>query len=292
VASTGHRAPARGSHFAPTRTARPYGSTVPPGAAARFSALESGIAGSVGLAVAPRDAGRITPFGSLQAAHAWSTNKVPVIATLLRDDEHDGQELNPDERSSAALALEQSDNAPIEALFADLKRIRGGLVSASAAVQTTLRTTGDETTTINTAPNDEGLTTYGQTDWPVSNEVQFYRALANGCLLNPQDTAYVLSLMRNAISYERWDAGSAGYPTNVPLAFKGGWELGTRGRYQVRQTAIIGSGNDGYVVSMLAIPTSGSFTDGTNMASSLATWAREHFDLDAIRAPHQCATAP
>ena len=82
------------------------------------------------------------------------------------------------------LALDQSNNAAIESLFADVERTHGGLIPASAAVQQTLRNAGDETTMINTTPNDEGLTTYGQSEWTVSNEVQFYRALANGCLLN------------------------------------------------------------------------------------------------------------
>jgi hypothetical protein len=144
---------------------------------------------------------------------------------------------------------------------------------------------------INTAPNDEGFTTYGQTEWTVSDEVQFYRALANGCLLDPRDTAYVLSLMRDVIGSQRWGAGSAGYPSNLPLAFKGGWGPGSGGGYQVRQTAIVGSGNHGYVVSMLAVPTSGAFADGTRMVTSLATWAREHFALDANRPPARCAAA-
>jgi len=88
-----HSRPASISHPAPIRTNPTYGSTTPADADASFSALESGLAGSVGLAVAPLGAGRIQAFGGLQIAHAWSTSKVPVLTTLLLDDEHTGQQL-------------------------------------------------------------------------------------------------------------------------------------------------------------------------------------------------------
>ena len=95
--------------------------------------------------------------------------------------------------------------------------------------------------------------------------------------------------MSNVIPSQRWGAGSAGYPSAVPLAFKGGWGPESGGAYQVRQTAIVGSGDHGYVVSMLALPASGSFSDGTNMLTALATWARQHLDLNATRPPAGCS---
>jgi hypothetical protein len=267
------------------------GPVVPLDAHASFAGLAAGLPGQAGLAVAPLGSGPIRAFGDLQTAHAWSTSKVPVLTTLLLNYEHTNQVLSSQGHTYATLALEQSDNAAIEALFGMLEKIYGGLVPASAAVQQVLRTAGDQTTTINTAPNNEGFTTYGQSEWSVIGEVQFYRSLADGCLLGPHDTAYVLSLMRNVVSYQRWGAGSAGYPATAPLAFKGGWGPASGGGYQVRQTAIVGAGHRGYVVSMLAVPSSGSFADGTTMLTSLATWAREHFVLDASSPPSKCATA-
>ena len=277
---------------APPRPAEPtrrYQSTVPAGAQASFGALEGQLAGPVGLAVAPLGAGPIETFGQVQVAHAWSTSKVPVIVTLLHDYENRGQVLGPADRNDAALAVEQSDNDAIDALFAELEQIHGGLIPASAAMEQTLRRAGDETTVVNTAPNDEGFTTEGQTEWSVGGEVTFYRALARGCLLNQQDTGYLLGLMSNVIPSQRWGAGSAGYPSAVSLAFKGGWGPESGGPYQVRQTAIVGSGAHGYVVSMLALPASGSFSDGTNMLTALATWVRQHLDLNATRPPGGCS---
>jgi hypothetical protein len=284
----------RASSTRPSVEAKPggashYGSTVPAAAGSSFATYEDQVAGRVGLAVAPLGAGQVHIFGRAQVAHAWSTSKVPVLVTLLRDDERRRAGLSPEERTDAALALEQSDNAAIDALFARLEQIHGGLVPASEAMQGVLRAAGDDATTVNTAPNDQGFTTEGQTEWSVRSEVTFYRALARGCLLDGHDTAYVLGLMRSVVPSQRWGAGAAGYPSAVPLAFKGGWGPDSTGHYQVRQSAIVGSGGRGYVLSMLALPDSGSFSDGTVMLSSLATWARQHFMLDAKRPAGGCA---
>jgi Beta-lactamase enzyme family len=256
------------------------GSIVTPGAAASFASLTGQLKGAVGLAVAPLGRGPIDTFGSYQADHAWSTSKVPVLTTLLRDYENSGQVLSAQGHTDAALALEQSDNTAAEALFSALEQIHGGLGGASAAVQRTLERAGDHHTTINTAPNDQGFTTWGQSIWSTTGEILFYRALARGCLLGPHDTAYVLHLMRSVIPSERWGAGGAGYTSSVPLAFKGGWGP-EAGGYLVRQTAIVGSGIRGYVMSMIAKPASGSFADGTAMITALASWARHHVEFDS-----------
>ena len=274
----------------PTPGSRRAASIVTRGAAASFASLAGQLQGSEGLAVAPLGRGRIDTFGSYQAGHAWSTSKVPVLATLLGDYEKSGQVLSAQGHTDAALALEQSDNAAAESLFSILEQIHGGLDGASIAVQHTLERAGDHHTTINTAPNDQGFTTWGQSIWSTTGEILFYRALARGCLLGPHDTAYVLGLMRSVIQSQRWGAGEAGYPSAVPLAFKGGWGP-EAGGYLVRQTAIVGSGDRGYVMSMIAKPASGSFADATAMITALAGWARHHVELDSRRPAASCSAS-
>lgn len=263
-------------------------STATPALASSFAALEARLSGPVGLAVAPLGAGPIRAFGRAQIAHAWSTSKVPVLVTLLANDEQRGTGLDSTDRENATLALTESDNAAVEELFSSLEQLRGGLVSASESIQAMFRRAGDTSAIVNTAPNDEGFTTYGQSEWSLRDEIIFYRALARGCLLDADDTGYVLGLMANVTPSQRWGAGSAGYPGSVDIQFKGGWGP-VDGAYQVRQTAIIGSGNRGYVMSMIALPASGSFTDGTNMLTALATWARQHFDLGVRQSPRGCS---
>jgi hypothetical protein len=260
---------------------------LPGNAQASFEALASRLGGQAGLAVGPIGAGEIETFGSLQAGHAWSTMKVPVLVTLLDDLRSSGQQLSGQEERDATLALEESDNAAAEALFGELERIHGGLVGASDALQRTLEGVGDQTS-VNTQPNNQGFTTWGQTIWSASEEVRFYGQLAAGCLLPVTQSEFVLGLMQKVIPSQRWGAGAAGYPPSVSLGFKGGWGPENGAGYLVRQTAIVSSGQGGYVVSMIALPASGSFESGTSMISALARWARGHLSLHAYPGPPRC----
>ncbi len=148
-----------------------------------------------------------------------------------------------------------------------------------------MRRAGDTATTVNTAPNSSGFTTWGQTRWSATGEVTFYRALAAGCLLSQADTGYVVGLMQGVESDQRWGAGSAGYPATVALAFKGGWGPEDGGGYLVRQSAIVTTGHGrGWVLSYLAKPSDGSFGTGTQMLSALATWAARTFAAETAPA--------
>lgn len=247
----------------------------PADAATSFQSFVAGQPGAVGLAIAPLGDGSILTFGQLQVGHGWSTMKVPVLTTVLREFEQRGTQLDGQAQADATRALEASDNAAAEDLFAGLEGSNGGLVGASAAVQDTLGAAGDTSTVVNTAPNSGGFTTWGQTEWPASGEVTFYRALARGCLLSSTDTRYVLGLMGNVESDQRWGAGSAGLPQ--PLMFKGGWGPEDGAGYLVRQTAIVGSGTRGYVFSMLARPSDGAFGTGTSMLTQTAGWVARTF---------------
>lgn len=277
--SPAHAAPVRkrAHHHAATRPA-PHPSTAVgvsfADAQASFDRLAAGLAGSAGVAIAPLGDGPTLTFGSLQVGHAWSTMKVPVLATLLAELERTGRALDSAQRADATAALEASNNSAAEALFVALEQSDGGLIGASQAVQGTLRRAGDQSTVINTAPNSGGFTTWGQSAWSASGEVAFYRSLARGCLLSGSDTSYVLSLMGQVESGQRWGAGSAGY---TQVAFKGGWGPENGAGYLVRQTAIAGSGGRGYVLSMLARPADGSFASGTGMLTALAAWAARTF---------------
>jgi len=240
------------------------------------------------VALAPLGDGPAVTFGSFQVAHSWSTMKVPVLATEMRDLEASGGTLSAQDRVNATLALTESDNSAGEALFTDIEAAHGGLVDASLQVQKTLRLAGDQTTVINTAPNDQGFTTWGQSNWPASGEVAFYRSLADGCVLAAADTRYVLGLMSLVVSSQRWGAGSAGFPAGVPLEFKAGWGPEYPG-YLVRQSVIVGSGSHGLVFNMLARPTDGQFSSATQMLTATAAWVKSEFGTGS---PHPVYTCP
>jgi hypothetical protein len=265
------------------RSGNPTDASVSTSAArASFDRLAASQPGQVGVAVTPLGSLQVATFGPLQVGHGWSTMKVPVLTTLLRQLEHSGGSLDPAGRDDATRALHASDNAAAEALFSRLEASDGGLNGASTAVQDTLRAAGDSSTTVNTAPNSGGFTTWGQTEWPASAAVTFYRALAAGCLLSGPDTGYVLGLMQGVESDQRWGAGSAGYDPNAALGFKGGWGPEDGGGYLVRQSAIVTARNGtGWVLTYLAKPSDGSFGTGTQMLTALAAWAAKTYAPDA-----------
>jgi hypothetical protein len=260
--------PARHHHHAHAAT----GALDPAALGSSFERFAASQRGAVGVALAPLGGGPVLTFGSLQVGHAWSTMKVPVLTTVLAELEQRNGRLGAQGRDLATRALEASDNSAAEGLFSGLEQSDGGLVAASSAVQGTLRRAGDGDTVINTAPNSGGFTTWGQSEWSATGEVMFYRALANGCLLSAQDTGYVLDLMRNVESDQRWGAGSAGITSSVPVAFKGGWGPEDGAGYLVRQSAIVGSGDQGFVLHLMAKPSDGAFSPGAAMTSQTAAW--------------------
>lgn len=256
-------------------------------AQASFGAVAGQLPGQSGVAVGSLGAGPVSTYGNLQVAHGWSTMKVPVLTTLLADLDTHGQRLDAAQAQDATLAVEQSDNAAAQALFGALETAHGGLDGASQAVEQTLARAGEQVT-VNTAPNNGGYTTWGQTEWSASDEVIFYRSLARGCLLPAGDTQYVLGLMSNVETAQRWGAGSVDF--GAPVAFKAGWgpDSDHGGGYLVRQTAIVGAGDHGYVLSMIAAPSDGSFGTGIGMLDRIAAWAAVTFDASTPVSPAGC----
>jgi hypothetical protein len=245
-----------------------------PGAPESFRALAESISGLVGLAVAPLGgSGRTETFGSLRSGHAWSTIKVPILVTLMREGN-----LSAQEQEWAIAALEISDNEAAASLFGRLEDAHGGLAGASSAVQEVLAAAGDTETVVATAPPPPGaVSTYGQTQWSLEGSTAFYRSLANGCLLDSGGTEYVLGLMREVIPEQRWGLGEARFDPHWRVAMKGGWgPESDSGAYLVRQAGVVEDGASGVAVAMIAEADSGSFEAGTSNLTRIASWLREN----------------
>jgi beta-lactamase class A len=231
----------------------------------------------LGLALAPLGGGGMHRFGSLQTGHAWSTIKVPILVTLMR--QHGERDLSAEEEDWAHEALTASDNEAAAALFGRLEDSQGGLQGASSAVDRTLRRAGDASTVVATAPPPPGaVSTFGQTEWSLASSAVFLRALARGRLLDQADTARVLGLMEEVIPEQRWGLGEAGFPATWNVAMKGGWgpEGSASGPYLVRQSGVVRHGGTGVAVAMIALADSGSFEAGVEALGQEAVWLREH----------------
>lgn len=242
------------------------------GAEASFATLAAELPAQVGLAVAPLGGGTPRVFGELQSGHAWSSIKVPILATVMREQ---GESLDAEEEGWAAGALTASDNEAAAALFGRLEDADGGLSGASQAVEETLRLAGDHSTRVATAPPPPGaVSTYGQTEWSLSASVRFYGSLAGGCLLGPSGAAYVEGLMEGVIPEQRWGLGEAGFPSGWSVGMKGGWgpEADAGGAYLVRQSGFVRDGERGIAVAMMAMDESGSYSAGAADLTRVAQW--------------------
>lgn len=245
-----------------------------PDATASFQQLASSLPGRIELAVIPLGAGQREVLGNDEAAHGWSTTKVPVLVALLRARGSEG--LTSQEQTWAQSAITESNNESVLALFGDLEQLKGGLGGASEYIESLLRMSGDSETVVATAPPPPGaVTTFGQTEWAPGEAVKFFRALALGCLLPSSQTTYVLGLMQNIEPSESWGLGSAGFSS---IAFKGGWGPESGGGYLVRQSGIIDPGSsEGAAVAIVAFAP--SFSAGTEMLTNAATWLNHHLQL-------------
>jgi hypothetical protein len=255
------------------------GSVLDSSATTSFRQLAASLPGRVELAVTALGTGASEVLGNDEAAHGWSTTKVPVLVALLRA--HGSEGLTSQEQTWAQAAITASDNQSVLGLFGDLERLKGGLRGASEYIDSLLRQSGDSETVIATAPPPAGaVTTFGQTEWRPGEAVKFFRALDLGCLLPASQTSYVLGLMQRIEPSESWGLGSAGFSS---VAFKGGWGPESGG-YLVRQSGIIAPGSSsGAAVAIVAFAP--SFGAGTDMLTRTASWLNHHLAIT----PHASA---
>jgi len=229
----------------------------------------------LGIAAAPLGPGSERSFGPLQRGHAWSSIKVPILVTRMRETGDTG--LDAEESAWAREALTESDNAAAAALFDRIAAAQGGHDDAALAVQAVLRRAGDHATAIATAPPPPGaISTYGQSLWSLGASTAFFRALGRGCLLSPAATTYATGLMEEVIPEQRWGLGEATFPARWQIAMKGGWgpEESSTGPYLVRQSGLLLHGKSGIAVALMAQADSGSFGDGVAAIDRLAGWLR------------------
>jgi hypothetical protein len=224
----------------------------------RFRVYARRAGGETGLAIAPVGSGDLRALGRLRQGRAWSAMKVPLLVAILRWRREEAgtadgvPRLSGSERRHAERALTRSSNLAARALFRELAE-EFGVDGARRRLQRVFTVVGDDTTRVSTELNPEtGLTNFGITEWRLEDGVRFFRALARGCLLSPDDTAYVLDLMRRPRRRSQWGLIDAFPPGAV--AMKAGWGPDDDLRWLVSQFAIVGTGPDAVVVGAMVRP--------------------------------------
>lgn len=187
---------------------------------------------------------------------AWSTMKVPVAIAALRKD--------PANEQLVTMAIQQSDNAAAEQLWASL----GSPEQAGQAVNTLLSEVGDSTQ-VNTAVTRPGFSSFGQTQWSMRAQAEFASQLQ--CIRGAER---IVDSMGNIGA-----GGDYGLGTIPGAIFKGGWGPDTSGAYGVRQFGLIPKVDGGYAaVAIAAQASDGSYASAQEVLTRMAKGLQERVE--------------
>jgi hypothetical protein len=245
--------------------APPPGTTTAPGSAAagagtllaaEFTKLENSLHATMGLVISAVGTNpKQLVFGDWASGPAWSTMKVPLTITALRE------ENPPTVTDSMRAAITESDNVAAESIWEQL----GDPVEAAHKVEAVLRKYGD-TTTVEWRKLRPQFTAFGQTIWSLTNQARFTAAAV--C---DSGNAPIFTLMGQVESDQRWGLGV------IPDSrFKGGWGPSPTGDYLVRQLGVLKTPTGLTAVAVATQPTSGSFNDGTEELTEVTKWLNSH----------------
>jgi hypothetical protein len=240
-------------------------SSAPPALTAEFAQLAKKLPAVVGIAFSAVGSGQEpTRLGEWQSGGpAWSTIKVPLVIAALQDDE------SHTVTDAMTAAITESDNAAAESIWAGL----GDPVTAGQKVDAVLRQAHDPTI-VQSQRVRPPYTAFGQTDWPLTEQVRFTSA----AICDKAD-APVFDLMGQIAQGQSWGIGT------IPgTRYKGGWGPSPSGNYLVRQIGVLTGPNGMVAVALAAQPASGKFDDGIADLNEMAHWLTAH--LAALPAGH------
>jgi hypothetical protein len=245
-----------GSHLSVRASTPPAGGRSQAALAADFVRLESKLDASVGIVISAIGSKQAPiTLGKWRSGPAWSTIKVPLVIAGTR-------EKNPSVITAAMdAAITRSDNVAAESIWAGL----GDPVTAAHKVEAVLRSAGDPTIVQSQKVRPE-FTAFGQTDWPLTDQVAFTSAAyCDGT------NAPVFDLMGRIEPDQRWGIG-----TVAGSLFKGGWGPSPTGSYLVRQIGVVPAPQGMVAIALAVQPASGNFDDGTADLTEMARWLSAH----------------
>ncbi|MCF8605659.1 hypothetical protein L5I01_20080 [Gordonia sp. HY442] len=222
----------------------------------RSRTITKSIPGRIGLAITPVGGDDTMNFGTVKTARAWSTLKVPVSIAAERAN---GKAVVGDIGS----AIRASDNDAAERLWGSL----GGDELAVNRVSEVLKEDHDgDTRVLSSISRPSSFP--GYTDWTLARQSVFGAHLP--CL---PDSGRVLGYMRAVESNQKWGVKTM-RKRGVTTAVKGGWGpvSDATGKYVVRQLGVVTTPRGAFAVSMAALPSSGTFSDGTAMLDRVGKW--------------------
>ncbi|OIJ98653.1 hypothetical protein BIV25_11425 [Streptomyces sp. MUSC 14] len=192
--------------------------------------------GTVALGVYDRSTGTTCTLRATSAYDSASTVKVTVLATLLWDAKKHDRYLTSTETKLATAMITKSDNAATSTLWKQLglTKIKGFL---SAAGMT------------KTVPGTGGY--WGLTQENVTDEQKLLGLVtAKNSVLSDNSRAYLLKLMGQVISSQRWGT-PAGAPATVAVHVKNGWLQRATHGWRVHSLGTFNGAGHDYMMSVL-----------------------------------------
>ncbi|KAB1978191.1 MULTISPECIES: serine hydrolase [Streptomyces] len=190
-----------------------------------------------------------------------STVKVTVLAALLWDAKKHNRYLTSTETSLATKMITQSDNASTTKLWNQLgmTKIKGFLTAAGMT---------------KTVPGTDGY--WGLTQINVTDEQKLLKLVtAKNTVLSDNARAYILKLMGQVVSSQRWGT-PAGAPSTVAVHVKNGWLSRSSNAWRVHSLGTFNGGGRDYTMSVLTV---GSSTMDYGVATIQAVAKVIHKDL-------------
>ncbi|GGW27302.1 hypothetical protein GCM10010320_02430 [Streptomyces caelestis] len=203
---------------------------------------------------------------TLRAGTAYdsaSVVKVTVLATLLWDAKKTNRYLTDRENTLAKAMITKSDNAATSTLWKQLgmTKIKGFLAAAGMT---------------QTKPGANGY--WGLTQITVTDEQKLLKLLtAKNAVLSDNSRAYVLKLMGQVVSSQRWGT-PYGVPSGVTVAVKNGWLQRATNGWRVHSAGAFKGGGHDYMITVL---THGNSTMNYGIATIQAVAKVIHKDLAA-----------
>ncbi|MFF9812026.1 serine hydrolase [Streptomyces sp. NPDC014006] len=196
----------------------------------------AGRTGTVALGVYDRTTNTTCTLRATSSFDSASTVKVTVLATLLWDAKKHNRYLTDREATLTKAMITQSDNDATSALWKQLglTKIKGFLAAAGMT---------------KTTPGADGY--WGLTQVNVTDEQNLLKLVtAKNSVLSDNSRAYILELMGQVVSSQRWGT-PAGAPSSVAVHVKNGWLQRATHGWRVHSLGTFNGAGHDYTITVL-----------------------------------------
>ena len=201
-----------------------------------ITAALAGRKGTVAVGLYDRSTNTTCSLRATSAYDSASVVKVTVLGTLLWDAKKHNRYLTDRENTLATAMITRSDNSATSALWKQLGLTKiNGFLTAAGMTQT--------------KPGADGY--WGLTQITVQDEQKLLKLItARNSVLSDNSRAYILKLMGQVVSSQRWGT-PAGAPSGVSVHVKNGWLQRATHGWRVHSVGTFNGNGHDYMITVL-----------------------------------------